>query len=235
MGSEDADGTEEGGVVGGFFVEGEWIGAGGGRHAPYAQGAPEVGGAGVFAHAGREAVGEAGEDRRGLLAGGGEVAAVGQRGKEGGKVDGFHDFEILVGSVALKAAYAAAGVVQGYVAVGEQPAYGIDVEAPGAGQAERRGVAAEEQSADAPEVIGGVGIVEIHSPALRGGRECAHDEHTGSGGGERRPGMRLYGQVISHNYRKRSKFLRSRNKTFIFDAKLISKIVFLIILITQKH
>ena len=164
-------GLEEGFVGGGFFLQRQGIGAGGGWHAVEAEGADIN-----MSADGRDGAGEGlGDDGTGFFAGGDESVAGRDSGQESGNIGGGDDFEEGVGGVVLQAADFGGGVVEGEAGVGTEGANQSFVKPLLARHTEVRLVPKVNQPHDAPEVVDPVGVIERHAPAVLLRRETAEE------------------------------------------------------------
>ena len=172
----------------GFLLQREGVGAGGGGHAPEAEGG-EV----HPAADGRDgAVEGLGGEGAGFFARGDEGVAVGDAGQQGRDVRGGDDLQEGVGGVVFEAAHLAGGVVEREAGVGaELPDPGF-VEALLPRHAEMILFPEVDDSHDPPEVVDPVGVVERHAPAVRLGRETAEEQDACVRGQEGLEGVLFY-------------------------------------------
>ena len=177
-----------------LLLQREGVGAGGGGHAPEAEG--------VDAHPaadGRDGTVEGlGGEGAGFLARGDEGVAVGDAGQQGRDVRGGDDLQEGVGGVVFEAAYLACGVVEREAGVGaELPDPGF-VETLFAWHAEMILFPEVDDAHDTPEVVDPVGVVERHAPAVRLGREAAQEQDARALRQEGFEGVLLYGRLGGH-------------------------------------
>ena len=130
-----------------------------------------------------------------LLASGGYVAAIGHTSHKGCKIHRLHHFEILVGSIALQAAYAAAGIMKRHMVRGHQSTHVVETETLPACVVQRGGITHKHESGNTPEIVCRIRIIKIHAPAFGSRRKCAHHEHPCPFRHKRRPRMGLYRQM----------------------------------------
>ena len=155
-----------------LLLQRQGVGAGGGGHAPEAEGG-EV----HPAADGRDgAVEGLGGEGAGFFAGGDQRMTRWNAGQQGRDVRGGDDLQEGVGGVVFEAAYLAGGIVEGQAFPGAKLPDSSFVEALLAGHAEMILFPEVDDPHDPPEVIDPVGVVERHAPAVRLGREAAQEQ-----------------------------------------------------------
>ena len=167
----------------GLFLKRQGIGAGGGGHAPEAEGCPV--GAGhddvhITAHRRYRATEGLGSNAAGLLAGGDKGVARRDVSQQSRNVSGGNHLQEGVGGIVAEAPDLACCVVECQAGIGAKRAYRSLVEPFLTWHAKVRLVPEVNQSHDAPEVVDPVGVIKRHAPAVRLGREAAQEQDAGA-------------------------------------------------------
>lgn len=99
--------------------------------------------------------------------------------KQSPQVDGTDDFQKFVGGIAFGAYYFSSGVVERNATLCEQPFDVVKAICARQLVIKPLFVVKKYKSHNAPEIILTVGVIEVHAPAVRSGRECAHNKNFG--------------------------------------------------------